>query len=98
VYAPATVAASPDSIDALPANPIQQSAPIPNPAIIAQTAKENMKLLGFIANAFINTMGITKPSPQAEARASWFIVIMLTAVIAVVTTIAILAIHWASRN
>jgi hypothetical protein len=97
VYAPATVAASPDSIDALPAHPIQQFAPI-HPAIITQTAKENMKLLGFIANAFINTMGITKPSPQAEARASWFIVIMLTAVIAVVTTIAILAIHWASRN
>jgi hypothetical protein len=57
-----------------------------------------MKFILFIANAFINTMGITQPSPQAANRAAWFIFIMLTAVIAAVATIAIVAIHWASHH
>jgi uncharacterized membrane protein len=57
-----------------------------------------MKLLLLISNAFINTMGITQPSPKAANRAAWFIVIMLAAVIAVVATIAALAIHWASHR
>ena len=57
-----------------------------------------MKFLHFIANAFINTMGITQPSPQAANRAAWFIVIMLSAVLAAVGTIAIVAIHWASHH
>jgi ABC-type amino acid transport system permease subunit len=69
------------------------------PAIIAHiTKEESMKILQFIANAFINTMGITKPSPQAERRASWFIVIMLCAVVSTVAVIAAIAIHWASRH
>ena len=58
---------------------------------------ENMNLLLLISNAFINTMGITQPSPQAANRAAWFIVIMLTAVIAAVATIAFLAIKWAAH-
>jgi hypothetical protein len=57
-----------------------------------------MSLLRYISNAFINTMGITKPSPQAEKRASWFIVIMLAAVIAAVASIAAIAIHLASHS
>jgi hypothetical protein len=57
-----------------------------------------MKFILFIANAFINTMGITQPSPQAANRAAWFIFIMLTAVITAVATIAIVAIHWASHH
>jgi hypothetical protein len=57
-----------------------------------------MKFILFISNAFINTMGITQPSPQAANRAAWFIFIMLTAVIAAVATIAIVAIHWASNH
>lgn len=57
-----------------------------------------MNLLQFISNAFINTMGITKPSPQAERRAAWFIVIMLTAVITLVATAAAIGLHWASRH
>jgi hypothetical protein len=57
-----------------------------------------MKFIMFVANAFINTMGITQPSPQAANRVAWFIVIMLTAVIATVATIAIVAIHWASHH
>ncbi len=55
-----------------------------------------MKLLLLISNAFINTMGITQPSPQAERRAAWFIVTLLAVVLAAVMTIAILAIHWAA--
>jgi hypothetical protein len=57
-----------------------------------------MKFILLIANAFINTMGITQPSPQAANRAAWFTVIMLTAVIAAVATIAVVAIHWASHH
>ena len=57
-----------------------------------------MKFIMLISNAFINTMGITQPSPQAEKRAAWFIFILLTAVLAAVATIAVLAIHLASRH
>ncbi|MBB5337750.1 hypothetical protein [Tunturiibacter gelidoferens] len=57
-----------------------------------------MKLLLFISNAFINTMGITQPSPRAANRAAWFIFIMLSTVLAVVATIAFLAIRWAFHH
>jgi hypothetical protein len=57
-----------------------------------------MKFLLLISNAFINTMGITQPSPEAANRAAWFIVVMLTAVLAAIATIAIIAIHWASSH
>ena len=57
-----------------------------------------MKFLRFIANAFINTMGITQPSPQAANRATLFIVTMLTLVLAAIAAIAFLAIHWASHH
>jgi len=57
-----------------------------------------MKIIQFIANAFINTMGITQPSPQAANRAAWFIVIMLAAVLAAVATVAIVAVHFASHH
>jgi hypothetical protein len=57
-----------------------------------------MNFIQLIANAFIKTMGITQPSPQAANRAAWFIVILLALVIAGVATIAILAIHLASAH
>ena len=57
-----------------------------------------MKFILLISNAFINTMGITQPSPQAANRAAWFIVVMLTAVLAAIATIAIIAINWASSH
>jgi uncharacterized membrane protein len=57
-----------------------------------------MKFILLIANAFINTMGITQPSPEAANRAAKFIVVMLLAVLAVVASIAIVAIHWASHH
>jgi ABC-type amino acid transport system permease subunit len=57
-----------------------------------------MKFIQFIANAFINTMGITQPSPQTANRAAWFIVIMLAAVLMAVATVAIIAVHIASHH
>jgi len=57
-----------------------------------------VKLLLFISNTFINTMGITQPSPEVAKRAAWFIFFMLSAVLATVITIATLAIHWASHH
>jgi hypothetical protein len=57
-----------------------------------------MNLLLLISNAFINTMGITQPSPKTANRAAWFIVTMLTLVLAAVATIAIVAIHLVSNR
>jgi ABC-type amino acid transport system permease subunit len=57
-----------------------------------------MKFIQLIANAFINTMGITQPSPQAANRAAWFIVIMLAVVLAAVLIILVVAVHWAPRH
>ncbi len=57
-----------------------------------------MKFIRFIANAFINTMGITQPSPQETNRASWFIIILLSLVIVGVAGIALVAIHWAGSH
>jgi hypothetical protein len=72
------------------------------PSLISATIsihhRKDMKFIQFIANAFINTMGITQPSPQAANRAAWFIVILLSAVIVAVATIAIVAIHVASHH
>jgi ABC-type amino acid transport system permease subunit len=56
-----------------------------------------MSLLQSISNAFINTMGITKPSPRAEKRAAWFIVTLLSAVAAAIVAILFLALHYASH-
>jgi hypothetical protein len=57
-----------------------------------------MGLLQFISNAFINTMGITKPSPRTEKRAAWFIVTLLALVVVAIVTISFLAIHLATRH
>jgi hypothetical protein len=101
VYAPATTPASPCSKDAL--FPPKDSPPLKSPQIAILLLFINlhlsaMKLLLFISNAFINTMGITQPSPQAAKRAAFFIVAMLAGVLAAVVTIAVLAIHWAAHR
>jgi ABC-type amino acid transport system permease subunit len=57
-----------------------------------------VNLLLLISNAFINTMGITQPSPQTAKRAAWFIVILLSAVVATIATIVFFAIHWTSHR
>ncbi|MGH9595432.1 MAG: hypothetical protein ACRD3K_01410 [Edaphobacter sp.] len=57
-----------------------------------------MKFLLLISSAFINTMGITQPSPEAANRAAWFIVAMLGVVLAAVATVAAVAIQWTSHH
>jgi len=57
-----------------------------------------VKLLLFISNAFINTMGITQPSAKAANRAAWFIFIMLCGVLSTVVTIAFAGILWVSHR
>ncbi|GGA66215.1 hypothetical protein GCM10011507_17230 [Edaphobacter acidisoli] len=52
-----------------------------------------MKILEFISNAFINTMGITKPSARGAMRAAWFIAGMLLLVLIAVTLMAALGLH-----
>jgi hypothetical protein len=66
--------------------------------IYAHLPSKPMKLLRYLANAFINTFGITQPTPQAANRAALFIAIMLLAVIATVATVAGFALHWFARH
>jgi ABC-type amino acid transport system permease subunit len=62
------------------------------------THQNPVKLLLFISNAFINTMGITQPSPQAANRAAWFIFAMLSAVVAAIVTIVFVALRLATHH
>jgi hypothetical protein len=48
-----------------------------------------MKPLLYLANAFINTFGITQPSERAANRAAWFIAIMLAIVLATVAIVGV---------
>jgi hypothetical protein len=57
-----------------------------------------MRPLLFLSNAFINTFGITQPSPKDERRTAWFIAIMLLFVIAVVATVAIVVLRLAFHH
>ena len=57
-----------------------------------------MKLLLYLANAFINTFGITQPTPQAANRAARFIAVMLLAVIATVASVAGFALYWFAHH
>jgi hypothetical protein len=58
----------------------------------------NVNLIRLISSAFINTMGITQPSPQNANRAAWFIVILLALVVTGVAGLAFFAIHWFSTH
>ena len=57
-----------------------------------------MKFLLMISNVFINTFGITQPSPKAANRAAIFIGAMLTAVVAGVVAVGVLALRFATRH
>ncbi len=46
--------------------------------------RANMKLLLFLANAFINTFGITQPSPEQRNRMAVFIGVLLLGVVILV--------------
>ena len=55
-----------------------------------------MKLLRWLANIFINTFGITQPSPEQEDRMAIFIAILLAAVLVGIAAVTLLlrnAIH-----
>ena len=54
-----------------------------------------MRPLIFLSNAFINTFGITQPTPKTESRVAWFIATMLALVIVLVATVAAVILHLA---
>ena len=57
-----------------------------------------MKPLLFLANAFINTFGITQPTEQTANRAAWFIAVLLAIVLILVATVGVVALHWLSGH
>jgi hypothetical protein len=57
-----------------------------------------MRPLLLLSNAFINTFGITQPSPKDERRTAWFIAIMLLLVLAAVATVAAIVLHLAFHH
>ena len=57
-----------------------------------------MRPLLFLSNAFINTFGITQPSPKNERRTAWFIAAMLVLVIVLVATVAAVVLHLAFHH
>lgn len=53
-----------------------------------------MQLLLPIARAFINTFGITQPTPKQERQATWFITVLLFLVVMlVVAAVAAFVMH-----
>lgn len=57
-----------------------------------------MKPLLFLANAFIDTFGITRPSEQTANRAARFIAILLGGVILIVVVGAVVALYLVARH
>jgi len=57
-----------------------------------------MKPLLFLANAFINTFGITQPSEEAANRAARFIAALIGLVILTVAAVGITALYLLSRQ
>jgi hypothetical protein len=57
-----------------------------------------MRPLHFISNAFINTFGITQPTPKNATRAAWFIATMLVLVVVLVATVAAVVLHLAFHH
>ena len=64
--------------------------------LIQPSAQVNMAFLYFLADAFINTFGITKPTPAARRQAAFFILGMSVLVL-VGVTVAGIAIHLTMR-
>lgn len=52
-----------------------------------------MKPLLFLANAFINTFGITQPSEEAAERSARFIAALIGIVILIVIGVAVAALY-----
>ena len=53
-----------------------------------------MKPLLFLANIFINTFGITQPTPEAAERAARFISLMILAVLVTVITVGVVVFRY----
>ncbi|HXE07049.1 MAG TPA: hypothetical protein VN612_04075 [Acidobacteriaceae bacterium] len=49
-----------------------------------------MNPLRLLIDAFVNTFGITRPTPEQEARAGWAILAMLVAVLALLLGVFVL--------
>ena len=49
--------------------------------------------LRWIVDAFVNTFGITRPTPEQEAKAGRFIALMLVLIV-----IGLMAVAWALRS
>ena len=45
----------------------------------------HMKLLFFLADAFVNTFGITKPTERARKQAAYFILVLMVVALGVAT-------------
>ena len=56
-----------------------------------------MRPLLFLANAFINTFGITQPGPRGAERAARFIAALLVGVLLLVAAVAVV-LHLAFRS
>lgn len=56
-----------------------------------------MRLLRYIAVAFINFFSITQPSPEAQDRAAIYIALMLVAVACFVVLMGMVAFHLLPR-
>ena len=52
-----------------------------------------MNLLEALADAFINTFGITQPTEAARRRSAWFILALLVVMLAVVVAVGIAFFH-----
>ncbi len=57
-----------------------------------------MRPLLFLSNAFINTFGITRPTPKTATRTAWFIAVMLALVVVLVATVAAVILHLAFHH
>jgi hypothetical protein len=57
-----------------------------------------MRPLLFLSNAFINTFGITQPTPKNATRTAWFIAIMLALVVVLVATVAAVVLQLAFHH
>ncbi len=57
-----------------------------------------MKPLLFLANAFINTFGITQPTQEAANRAARFIALLIGLVLFIVLAMVVGGLYFVSRH
>ena len=67
--------------------PIGAAPQIPHPASRFRSPI-HVNPLNLVVRAFVNTFGITQPTPETEAKAGRFIVLMLIAVLLLIGVIA----------